>query len=567
MALKNYIDMKKKHTSLIQVSFFVFSLLLSPVSFSQSISPFFFGQNAWMPDTVGNALDCPHPPCVLFGKLHSKWDEVKNSGTKIMRFGGIKPDSNRPTNYQYIRMVDSIRANGMEPVLQVPFNNRKYTPMDAAEIVKYVNINRGRKVKYWTITNEPDLSGLSSVEIAYSIKAYSLAMKMVDPSIKIIAPEISSYNHPLMKDFTSPGSLSDLTGKNFSGQYFVDIISFHTYPFTGAQTREEVIDKLRSPYGLRDNLAILNERLETCNEFHGRTGESVLKIAITEANINHLNDSTDYLYSTGANSFIGGQFWVELMGIAMEQRVAFVNFFSVMEGGTSLNNIGYINQSNNRKPTYYHYKMLADNFKGNYCRAGDNQNRVKVFASKDDNQVAIIFLNQKMTKDYDITMRLNIDSLAMRPSIVHVDAGIAKEYRDKIYRESSVLLVFDTSGALIKKLEYKLRGHANKNLPPSSMNFPSGILASDAEKNLDPDFNIYPNPNKGLFNLEYVSPHNDILFIKITTLMGEIVYTEKVSVGSGKYLDSIDLRNFPSGIFVFHIETSVGTSSKKIVVQ
>ena len=116
-------------------------------SYSQSISEQFFGVNAWMPDTIGNASACIDPPCILNGKLHKKWNDVKNSGAKIVRFGGIAPDKNKPTNFQYIRMIDSIRAKGMEPIIQVPFRNYRYSAQQAAAIVNYINITMSRNIK------------------------------------------------------------------------------------------------------------------------------------------------------------------------------------------------------------------------------------------------------------------------------------------------------------------------------------------------------------------------------------------------------------------------------------
>jgi len=67
---------------------------------AQTISNHFFGENAWMPDTIGNANACTEPPCLLYGKLHKNWENIKNSGASIIRFGGIAADKNMPTNYQ-----------------------------------------------------------------------------------------------------------------------------------------------------------------------------------------------------------------------------------------------------------------------------------------------------------------------------------------------------------------------------------------------------------------------------------------------------------------------------------
>src|SRR5690349_23112921 len=86
---------------------------------AQNIPTQFFGQNAWMPDTIGNV---PY-----YGKLHQQWGKVKESKAQVIRFGGIAPDNHKPTNYQYIKMIDSVRAKGMEPIIQVPYHKGAYT--------------------------------------------------------------------------------------------------------------------------------------------------------------------------------------------------------------------------------------------------------------------------------------------------------------------------------------------------------------------------------------------------------------------------------------------------------
>ncbi len=91
----------------------LFLLLLLLVStnalLGQKISPLFFGQNAWMPDSVGSIR--------LYGQLDNTWGDIKNSGARLIRFGGIAPDDNCPNDYQYIKFIDSVRTRGMEPII------------------------------------------------------------------------------------------------------------------------------------------------------------------------------------------------------------------------------------------------------------------------------------------------------------------------------------------------------------------------------------------------------------------------------------------------------------------
>ena len=462
----------KNIKKIFQVSFLTVTLFFSMKSGNaQVISDHFFGENAWMPDTVGNAQACIEPPCILYGKLHKQWSNIKSSGTSIVRFGGIAPDKNMPTNYQYIKMIDSIRAKGMEPIMQVPFCNNRYTAQQAADIVKFVNITKGKNIKYWIIGNEPDLgySDTTSAQIANYIRPFSSAMKAIDPSILIVGPECAWYNQTIINGLTTPGGADDITGKDAAGHYYLDIISFHTYPFNGSQVRADVVSKLMAANSLNDNLISLNSRVANCNTYHNRTGAASLKTAITEANINWQNSSTDNLNGVGSNSFIGGQFVTEMMGIGMKNGLDFINMWSVIEGNTTASNIGIIDATNNnKKPLFYHFKLVADNFKGNYLGGISNQTNIKSFGSQNAQQVSVIILNEDLTNNFNYTVRLDNSAIAGTSGLkININGGLAKEYTDVISNQSSVLLRFDALGNIIDKTEYKLSGNADANLPPT----------------------------------------------------------------------------------------------------
>src|SRR5436190_13794163 len=210
---------------------------------AQTIPTNFFGQNAWMPDSVGNVK--------YYGKLRQNWGKIRDSKAAIVRFGGIAPDNHMPTNFQYIQMIDSIRAKGMEPILQVPFHRGAYTAQQAAAIVQYVNVTKGKNVLYWIIGNEPDLdyAYTSASQVAAYFKPFASAMKAVDPGIKIIGPECAWYNTGIINGLTTPGGPDDITGKDAAGRYYVDIISFHYYGFNGTQSRNDVMTKLYQTNG------------------------------------------------------------------------------------------------------------------------------------------------------------------------------------------------------------------------------------------------------------------------------------------------------------------------------
>ncbi len=456
--MKNFY-FKIKNFSPVLAPLIILLFLLFQKAKSQNISEEIVGQNAWMPYAIGSSI--------YNGKLDSQWNKMEQSGAKIIRYGGVIVDRDKPTNAQYLNIIDSIRSNGMEPVIEIPFYNNKYTALQAAEIVEFVNVTMARNVKYWVIGNEPDIAyGLvNSAQVADYIKSFSLAMKTADPSIKIIAPETAWYNQNIIDGLTAPGGESDITGQDSLGNFIVDIISFHIYPFSGQQTRSGVVNYLSQPGRLEDNLNQLTQRINACNAYHQRNLNSPLRIAITEANINWKNPLYDDIFGLGANSFLGGQFWAEMTGICMKKNVDFICFWSVIEGAE----LGYLNHSTTLpKPTYYHFQMLADNFKGIYCNGSTSQPMVKSFGSKSTDQIAIIILNQEQSSNFIYTLRLDNNPVSGINSLkININAGTAVEYSDTAYKESTLLLVFNTNGTLVKKCIYKLYGNADNTIPPT----------------------------------------------------------------------------------------------------
>jgi hypothetical protein len=548
----------KKIKRIIQLSLLIISsFVLNNTIQAQTISSHFFGQNAWMPDTIGTAL--------YYGKLHQNWDNIKNSNSSVIRFGGIGADKNMPTNFQYIKMIDSIRAKGMEPTIQVPFDKYKYSAQQAADIVKYINITRGKNIKYWSIGNEPDLGyGYTNAsQVAAYIKSFATAMKNVDPTILIIGPETAWFNTNIINGLTTPNGPDDITGKDMYGRYYIDIISFHMYGFDGTQTRAQVISNLTAPGKLQDNLIYLNGRIASCNTAHGRTGNAALKTAITEANVGWQNNAGDNLYGAGANSFIGGQYWAEMMGVAMKQGVDMVNFWSVVEGNSTALNIGYIdNHTQAKKPSYYHFKLMAENFNGSYANGTTNQVNVKSFGSKSVQQICVLIMNQDQAIGHTYKVKLNNTAIAGNNTLkINIDANLGTEYTDVIPSQATVLLIFNTSGVLMKKYEYSLNTHAVANLAPTLTQYNATSVASNLTNSEEsgPEFEIvkaFPNPtsSKIKIQLNKDNTENREYGIEVFSMSGALVSTKTGTFPKGTEELDLSAGSLASAMYIVRVK-------------
>jgi hypothetical protein len=545
---------------------------------AQTIPTNFFGQNAWMPDSIGSVN--------YGGKLHQNWSKVKDSKTTLIRFGGIGVDNNKPTNYQYIKMIDSIRANGMEPIIQVPFHKYAYTAQQAADIVHYINVTKGKNIQYWVIGNEPDLdyAYTSASQVAAYFKPFASAMKAVDPSIKIIGPECAWYNSSIINGLTTPGGPDDITGKDAAGRYYVDIISFHYYGFNGSQSRNDVVTKLNSTGGLNDNLALLNARIATCNTAHNRSGAAALKTAVTEANVGYRNAETDNLNGNGTNSFIGAQFIAEMFSVGLKNGVNFMNVWSVVEGNSQALNIGYLDRTSGaKKPAYYHYQMMAANFKGNFVNGSTNNSNVKAFASQTSQYTTVMILNQDLSNNFNYTVRLNNTAIGGNSALkVNVNANINVEYNGVMQGQSTLLLVFNASGALVKKIEYTLLNHAISNLAPTETTYNGGVVNNNVTTSVDENgndiqsmkgfvMNVYPNPAKSKFTIE-LDRNNalDIDFeVELFDLMGRLIF-KQTSIFAER-VQTVDLtgRDIAEAVYIVRVREKgdkENVRSQKVVI-
>jgi hypothetical protein len=531
-----------------------------------------------MPDVVGNPNACTDPPCVWNGKLHDHWQDIKNSKAILIRYGGSAVDKNMPTNAQYIQIIDSIRANGMEPIIQVPFYNYRYTAQQAADIVKFINVTSGKNIKYWVIGNEPDLaySFNTSSQVSSYIKSFSSAMKTVDPSIFIIGPECAWFDKNIIDGLTTANGADDITGKDANGRFYLDFISFHRYAFNGTQTRAQVISFLKSSNGLEQDLIYLNARVAACNTAHGRMGASALKTALTEANIDYQNSSSDNLSGVGATSFIGGQFIAEMLGVGMKNNLDFINMWSVMEGSGSVQyNIGYLDgATGNKLPAYYHYQLVAENFSGSYADGISNNPNVKAFGCKNGNGVCVMILNEDMS-NFHYTIRLDNGSFTIiNPLQINISAGMPQEFSDVIAGQSSVLLSFNTNGAITKKCEYALNVQAVNNQPPNCVNYssPTGIAevnpATVSENTFD--INVFPNPSLGHISVTMNKGDikENIFELFVFNEIGQQVFAKKYDFASGR--EEID---FPDGLAdgIYFVRLKEGNKdkflTKKIILQ
>jgi hypothetical protein len=441
----------------------LFILLLSLKSQTQ-IPPSFFGLNYWFTNYTGapftGSLITTFSPSVKTRNAATDSKLMRVGGTAYnLYFPGTNPNPVYPststgpnsivTPAGYVKIVDDVRANGFEPMIQVPYDDRSKVKgleeqaADAAAIVRAVNIIHKRKVKYWIISNEPtndqgalagyaDPLSLSGNRLVSTyLKKYSVEMKKVDPSISVIGPELTStYMAGLSALFADPGTSSisvtgtipatfdGVTTGSAGGKYFVDYASFHSYP--GYNPLDFASATAYSLYPVRQRYVdgafnLASQYQSSFNTYMSGSYNNHLSMMIDEFNMvsaatgaSSLNATSIAQESLNANTFLAGQLIADMMGAMLTTtRTATTtpyqncNLWSCVE----VDDPGYLDATNaDRKPTYWHYWLMSNFFKGDAYKnttldpgPGNIGRCYRAYGSKGPNYIAVLVINQAQT--------------------------------------------------------------------------------------------------------------------------------------------------------------------------
>jgi hypothetical protein len=443
-------------------------LLCAAVTFSQELTDYNIGICLWRDkDQQG-------------GEAYRFWPKLKEAGVKFIRIGGLAYDENPPSTTQIISWLDSIQKIGAQAMIQVSINQ---TPQQCAELVRKVNIEQKRKVKIWAIGNEPwiqkrDDYPNGNVPAKYVMdywKPRATAMKLVDPTIKLAGIDECKWHEQLYDSLI--GGSRDITGKDENGNYYIDIVNWHHYNYGSSpntKTRDQLInDALILPNSFADACIA---RVNYANTKNNRTGANALQWMQSENNVTWKNPTDKSVYGVHTRSFIAGQYIARVYGAMMQKGALSSVHWSMYEGGSGdSTDFGMFDGAPNYYPRswYYHVKMIGNYFSGTYLPATTNlQPYQAVIACKNSAKICVMIMNQNATANYQFTVGLNNAVSGTSALKVLVPAGVAKEYVSPvtIKAQSTVMLVFNTSGDLVERHTYSVTLNQN-NQPPTVEKF------------------------------------------------------------------------------------------------
>jgi hypothetical protein len=446
---------------------FFASVLIACSTYAQKISPALFGQNHWI-DSYDEGS--------RIGYVKLLWPKVKESGIKTVRIGGAGYDSKLPEQARLVGIIDSIYKIGAEPILQVPSH---YTAEEATKLVRFFNKNpKRRPVKYWSIGNEPLLrvredheAMMKKLDEVYQyLMRLAPAMKAADPKMKILVFDEAGLRNGNSEKLNYEayealcGGRLDITGKDKKGNWMVDGINFHLYPNRLDYSRDHLI--FASTYSVRLATSQILGLIEKANKLHGRTGDARLIWGMTEVNVNAGNPNRE-VSGVGCPSFLGGQFIAEMYGNGMKNGAFTVCPWCISETDNNRTDFGYLGAPSEFYPrsSYYHTQMMAFNIKGEFLPTESSNSYVKTIASKSDDEVCIMILNEDQNHDFEFDIILNKTGVSSKSLTVIADAGIDKTISGMIPNQTTMMFVLSKTGEIKKQYTYGLTQNM-KNLPP-----------------------------------------------------------------------------------------------------
>jgi len=80
-------------------------------------------------------------------------------------------------------------------------------------------------------------------------------------------------------------------------------------------------------------------------------------------------------------------------------------------------------------------------------------------------------------------------------------------------------------------------------------------------------FEVFPNPNNGIFTIKLNSLKDQEVIIELISSMGKIVYTEKLKINKGQFSKKLNVQHLSNQVYYLRINSKDGIISKKLIIE
>ena len=78
---------------------------------------------------------------------------------------------------------------------------------------------------------------------------------------------------------------------------------------------------------------------------------------------------------------------------------------------------------------------------------------------------------------------------------------------------------------------------------------------------------VYPNPTRGLINIEFNNIDNKVSSLSIVNVLGDRIYNDDIDSSIPKYSNQLDLSKYSDGIYFVRFKTKNGFITRKLILQ
>lgn len=182
------------------------------------------------------------------------------------------------------------------------------------------------------------------------------------------------------------------------------------------------------------------------------------------------------------------------------------------------------------------------------------------------------------TRGQECNIPAQLKELEIQPTGVKISwTNVERVYRYTVryratgtttWNEKIVIFNFVTLDGLFPgtTYEYQVNAQCNANsateFSPSSF-FRTPTLRTLYSENLN-SFELYPNPNKGIFNISFYTTKNQIVKLELFDILGTSIYKRELTSNEGLNNISVELNNLSSGVYLMKMDDQVVS---KVVIE
>lgn len=373
---------------------------------SDSIGPYFYGQCLW--------ISSPSEVATFFSKMESWVQPLRLNVLKLVGTECLGTD-NQNWKEVFDRFVAYARTMGAEPEIEVPILSLK--PELAGDWVRYCNVEKKYNVQFWAIGNEPDLLAEKNKDPDrkdYSVYSYindyrSLynAMKIADPSIYILGPELASKYTEGENDWFSPFL-------RYCGD-IVNMASVHRY---AAMKAEKCVTKAISST-LRHEPTVLQALKDKVYQ----SSDVEIPLVVTGGAVCPESTTLKGKDDAGPGSIWSALWVADELGRILEERIG-MGGLSYLAGNGDTDLLA----GTNPKPAYWAQKLFGTKMKGKVIPAISRLENLSVYATQNPQTKDVcLFFVSKMDRYQHVKIQLN-----NRDANVMVDAGLDQRFEFEV---------------------------------------------------------------------------------------------------------------------------------------